>query len=276
MDDYGKYAKLPTALEQLRNFDAALKKEGLSLDAGISFMWTDNEMAYTVTPYDVIVFGHIGSDGIHYGLLSDFGTVPDLENAFVVCLSPTDYGDHIKLVAKNAAEFVDLLYTMKSAVAVSNFLLMSEQAHYQKFLKYSKESEGEYPEYEAVTNRVIEKMKDSLGCQTIEDVYQYVEVEVKEERAKQTVLATHDGLGVVPINNTTGQQERFQVEKDVAVDLEQAEAFFARAPIESRLAFIRDAQFFYHTEDDPGLKRMILKEMRKLNLMEESDRLERG
>ncbi|PSL41653.1 hypothetical protein B0H99_102337 [Planomicrobium soli] len=276
MDNYGKYAKLPVTLEKLKNFDAALEKEGLSLDAGFSFMWTDNEMAYNVTPYDVIVFGHIGSDGIHYGLLSDFGTVPDLENAFVVCLSPTDYGDHIKLVAKNAAEFVDLLYTLKSAVAISNFLLMSERAHYQKFFKESKEREGEYPEYEAVTNKVIEKMKESLGCRTIEDVYQYVEIEVKEDRAKKTVLATHDGLGVVPMNNATSQQERFQVEKDVPVDLKQAEAFFARAPIESRLAFIRDAQFFFHTEDDPGLKQMILKEMRRLDLVEESERLERG
>lgn len=94
-----------------------------------------------MSPYDVIPFANIGCDGIHYGFITDFGMVSDLENAFIACISPMDDFDaHIKIVARNIREFVSLVCTMKSATEI-NFNLIKEEERYISLLKEQKKKE---------------------------------------------------------------------------------------------------------------------------------------
>jgi hypothetical protein len=55
---------------------------------------------YFITPPDLITFISTGGDGIHFGFLTDFGQVEDLEEAYIVCVSPTN-DPPLKIVARN-------------------------------------------------------------------------------------------------------------------------------------------------------------------------------
>ncbi|MDQ0862303.1 hypothetical protein [Bacillus sp. V2I10] len=173
----GKYLKMSSTFEQLRKLEEILKKEGDSLGEDLNLFLHSERFAYDVTPYDVITFASTGMDGLHFGLLTDFGTVLDIENAFVVCVSPMDYGEHIKIVARNIMEFVGLICTMKSAVAISNFIFFQEEARYVDYLKELKQQEND--EYTEKANYIIANLMSTIKCELIDDVYDYVERKVK-------------------------------------------------------------------------------------------------
>src|SRR5690606_25918971 len=173
MNYLGKYLQMPPTFEKLKKLELILEKEGYSLERDLGLILQCDYFAYDVTPYDVITFASTGCDGIHFGLLTDFGTVSDLEDAFVVCISPMDFGSHIKIVARNIREFVGLICTMKDAVTVSNFNHMKEEEEYLRLLKKLKQEDSENEEYIERANYVAEKIKSAIGCEIIEDVYHY-------------------------------------------------------------------------------------------------------
>ncbi|WP_430183044.1 hypothetical protein [Peribacillus simplex] len=228
---------------------------------------------YEVTPYDVIPFANIGCDGIHYGFLTDFGRVSDLENAFIVCISPMDFDAHIKIVAQNIREFVSLVCTMRDATTISNINLIKEEEQYISLLKELKKEENE--EYEEQTNYIAEMIRSTVGCEIIEDIYHYVEKEVMTAREQQTILSTLDGIGIVTIDSTNSKHYIYKLEKDREINLEDVKSFFYSATTESKLAFIRDAQFTYLISDEIELKELIINEMIKLGLNDEARRLKR-
>lgn len=252
----GKYLEMPTTFEKLRKAEEILEKEGHSLeelDLNLEF----GRIAYDVTPYDVITFASTGMDGIHFGLLTDFGTVTDLENAFVVCISPMDFGEHIKIVARNIREFVGLLCTMKSAVEISDF-------NYTQEIKQN--------DHEEHIDNVIEKLMAIIKCELIDDEYDYIEKKVKIEREQQIILSTQDGIGVVPIENKNLNHTIYKLEKDNKVNLNEVRKFFNTSTIESKLAFIRDVQFTFLI-DEEELMGFVIDEMIKLGLTDEVNRL---
>ncbi|WP_144528127.1 hypothetical protein [Peribacillus simplex] len=192
MSYLGKYLKMPPTFEKLQKLEKVIEKEGYSLDSDLSLCLQLDFPHYEITPYDVLPFANIGCDGIHYGFLTDFGMVSDLENAFIVCISPMDdFDSHIKIVARNIREFVSLVCTMKGAAEISNFNIIKEEDQYIRLLKELKKEENE--EYVEEASYVVEKIRSSLVCKIIEDVYHYVEKEVMTAREKQTMLSTLDG-----------------------------------------------------------------------------------
>ena len=90
---------MPPTIEKLHKLDKEIEKKGYSL-GDLSLFLEFDFSPYESTPYDVITFASTGCDGIHFGFLTDFGTVSDLENAFVVCISPMDFDSHIKIVTR--------------------------------------------------------------------------------------------------------------------------------------------------------------------------------
>lgn len=71
--NFGKY-EIPSDLKQLMEFDHwhEIKGNIKVLDATIGLMPEIEGFRYYSTPCDVVVFGSIGCDGIHYGFLTDF------------------------------------------------------------------------------------------------------------------------------------------------------------------------------------------------------------
>lgn len=269
--NYGKYVNLPPTLVRLAELDKKLKKEGYSLDMDISLCLHEERYAYDVTPYDVITFASIGADGIHFGLLTDFGTVTDLEEAFIVCVSPMDHGDHIKIVARNLSEFVRLVCTVGDAAAIANFLLFEEENEYRDYLE-ELEQEREEDEYAESAFFVINQLKTILDGPLIEDVYQYVEREVKKRREDQIILSTLDGLGIVPFNHKSNNHDLYKLEKDMTINLADVRTFLNKASRESKLAFIRDVHFTF-LMDDKEHRDIIIDEMYGLGLSDELNRL---
>ncbi|TDL92062.1 hypothetical protein E2R55_03075 [Vibrio vulnificus] len=268
----GKYLKMPPTIEKLNNLEKDIEKEGYSL-GDLSLFLEFDFSPYENTPYDVITFASTGCDGIHFGFLTDFGAVSDLENAFVVCISPMDFDSHIKIVARNIREFVNLVCTMKDALTISNFNILEEEGQYIRLIKELKQVEPEDEEFEENANYVVEKIIATLGSELIEDVYHYVERKVKTEREQQTILPTLDGLGIIPVESVTSNHILYKLEKDMKINLEEVKSFFNSATTESKLAFIRDAQFTYLISDEIELKELVINEMIKLGLNDEVGRL---
>jgi hypothetical protein len=263
---------MPPTIEKLHKLEREIEKEGHSL-SDLSLYLEFNFSPYENTPYDVITFASTGVDGIHFGFLTDFGTVSDLENAFVVCISPMDFDSHIKIVARNIREFLNLVCTMKDALTISNFNILEEEGQYIRLLKELKQVEPEDEEFEEDANYVVEKIIATFDSERIEDVYHYVEGKVRTEREQQTILSTLDGLGIIPVENITSNFLPYKLEKDMTIDMEEVKAFFNSATTESKMAFFRDVQFTYLIADEIALKELVIHEMKKLGLQDEVDRL---
>ncbi|MCT4476537.1 hypothetical protein [Peribacillus sp. NPDC101480] len=272
MSYLGKYLKMPPTIEKLHKLEKEIEKEGHSL-SDLSLYLEFDFSPYENTPYDVITFASTGVDGIHFGFLTDFGTVSDLENAFVVCISPMDFDSHIKIVARNIREFLNLVCTMKDALTISNFNILEEEGQYIRLLKELKQVEPEDEEFEEDANYVVEKIIATFDSERIEDVYHYVEGKVRTEREQQTILSTLDGLGIIPVENITSNFLPYKLEKDMTIDMEEVKAFFNSATTESKMAFFRDVQFTYLIADEIALKELVIHEMIKLGLQDEVDRL---
>lgn len=256
--------KMPKLYNQLKTLDKKLQKEGYSIDDQFGLRLTEDFPHYLVTPLDVISFGDIGTDGIHYGFLTDFGRVQDLEEAFIVLIAPMDFGDQHKIVAKNFREFLNLAWTTGNAIDVANFKLVKTEDDYAQMLSDFKESHKEMgDDYRRETGHVLKRIREEFDVQPIESIYEYIEIEVKAAREKQIVVSTLDGLGVV---GEEGVHTKFEVKEDEDVDVEQLKAFLATSSKESMLAFIRDVQFTNHFFDDFELDKVIRQELQKLGL----------
>ncbi|PJN86848.1 hypothetical protein [Bacillus sp. mrc49] len=272
MSYLGKYLNMPPTIDKLHTLEKEIEKKGYSL-SDLSLYLEFDFSPYETTPYDVITFASTGVDGIHFGFLTDFGTVSDLENAFVVCISPMDFDTHIKIVARNIREFLSLVCTMKGALSISNFNIFEEEEQYIQYLQEQNQVKPEDKEFEEEAKYVVEKIIAAFGSEPIEDVYHYVEIKVREQRAQQTIFPTLDGLGIIPVDNVTSSHILYKLEKDMTIDLAEMKAFFYSATTESKLAFIRDVQFTYLITNEIALKEMVIHEMIKLGLQDEVDRL---
>ncbi|WKA51602.1 hypothetical protein QWY22_03090 [Planococcus liqunii] len=261
-----KMDRLPPTLQKLKDFDKELERQGSSLDEWIGFSIVGDESRYNLTPLDVIPFAATGVDGNHFGLLTDFGMISNLEEAPIVCVTPMNFGEHVKIVARNLKEFLDLIYTVTDFSAIANFTYFQDKQDYRKLLNNLRNDET----YEERVEK-LESMKAEFGLHAIEDVYRFVEVELKEARQRQIALPTLDGLGVVA-QKGNGDLPLYPVHEDMKIDIGDMRKFLAAAPVESRLAFIRDAQFTNILEE-PEIKQLVLAELKRMDLPVERKRL---
>ncbi|MBK5482669.1 hypothetical protein JFV29_12325 [Peribacillus sp. TH16] len=105
-----------------------------------------------------------------------------------------DFGEHIKIVARNIMEFMGLVCSMKRAIAISNFIFFQEEARYLDYLKELKQQEND--EYTEKAIYIIAKLMSTIKFKLIDDVYDNVERKVKTERKNQITLPALDGIGI--------------------------------------------------------------------------------
>ncbi|UHA72177.1 hypothetical protein [Paenibacillus sp. 481] len=250
---FGKYTdRLPPTLLQLVELAEELKTRDKPLE--LSMHVDDNGYHYASTPLDVISFGSNGCDGIHYGFLTDFGTVEHLEEAYIVCVSPMDFGDEVRIVARNLTQFLSLLL-WDDGLLCNRF--ESAAAYEQYKLDCAAQGPTDYGDlvqYEAEQQEIRALVQARWGIGPLDNPFHYIE-EVNRQRTKEVALLTSDGLGVVPISKgvtaalvnleTTFEHTHIAYvwldDADV-IELEDVKKYFAVASLESKLAFIRDAQ----------------------------------
>jgi hypothetical protein len=270
--NYGNYS-IPEQLELVIEMQKQLEKDGL-LEyedlLGYYFSYDGLESRYLNTPLDVISFARPGSDGIHYGFLTDFGDLSDLSNAYIVRVSPMDFDDPVKIVAKNFHDFMRIISF--SANAPDIFDISTSKDEFEQFLK-------EYPELSTginneKQNKVREMITNKFQLEPIDSLYDYLQ-KVKQERENEIVVSTEDGIGVV--NQTTNLDVKdptiFELDKEQALNIDSVKHFFENSPFESKLVFLRDAQSKGLLYDNEEVKLYLKEQLRSLNLNDEAERL---
>ena len=248
---------MPDLLQSIIQWEKEIAPEVPYLDTPTGFYLTFNENdngGYRCSPVDSIMFADTGYDGIHYSLLTDFGRVTNLNEAPVIRVSPMDFGNCVRMVAKNIRDFFTLHFFGHEGLLLLDFESKEEYLHYLQSQDDAQASEHfDREKWDRERAIVREEAVKAFNLERIEDGFGYVQ-ELQAQRKKDSVLKTLDGLGIVPLGEREEAKEyiphpwrRIDFSD---VDLNELKAFVHNAEMETLLAFIRDfqLQYFNHSE----------------------------
>ncbi|HWO53848.1 MAG TPA: hypothetical protein VNM49_05610 [Paenibacillus cookii] len=239
--NFGKYA-VPKALQVLAEIDQGLQAKGGNLDEGLSFYLVHEEnFRYFNTPCDVVVFGNTGADGIHYGLLTDFGTAATLDEAPVVCVSPMSFDRPVRIVAENLEHFLSL--NMNDSGLFYNHFRSEED--YARFLGEQDDDSPYRPseEEEERAEHIRQQVRDRLHLPQIDHPYRYVR-ELQAKRDRDAWIRVRGGLHVLrpPGRYAPFSGERFHVDPEGRFETEEIFRFLDDAEPPAVMALVRDLQ----------------------------------
>ena len=267
--NFGKY-DVPQTLQTLIELEKELGDSEHFYD-GLHFYLSLTDFRYFNTPSDVIVFGYIGADGIHYGFLTDYGSVSDLEEAPIVCVCPMDFDQPTRIIAKNLREFLRVNCT-------DDPLFYNYFANEDRYVAFKKEQEVEHASYppseQQLSNqaRIKNFLEENIQMPIIENPYDYIQT-VRLARQKMVRINTQDGLGVITPLLAHETHMPFEIHKDIDLDLAALNAYFSTAPKPSQYAIYRDIQLHYVLSDEPQLEKIVLESMLNIGLIDEAKRL---
>lgn len=269
--NFGKY-DVPPTLQKLIDLHNILGDEE-QFYLGLNFYLSLEDFRYYNTPSDVVVFGSFGVDGIHYGFLTDYGSVPDLEAAPIVCVLPMDFERPTRIIAKSLREFLsvnltdsELFYTQFDCEedyldARAQWAAEAADAPYQ-------ESENEKVVRESVTKFLMENIEIPM----IDNPYRYVQT-VEQVRQKNVSVQTQDRLGVTTPLLQGEEHIIFPIHEQTDPDLELLQEYLDSAPVASRLALFRDIQLNYILPDNQDLYKIVVEAMVNMEQINEVIRL---
>jgi hypothetical protein len=269
--NFGKY-DVPPTLQRLIDLQKVLGDPN-QFYQGLKFYLILENFRYFNTPSDVVTFGNIGLDGIHYGFLTDYGSVIDLEVAPIVCVSPMDFERPTRVVAKNLCEFLRVNLT-------DSVLFYNQFDSEEKYLKARERwvAEAASSRYQPsedeklIQDKVIKLLKENIQIPTIDNPYCYVQ-NVQLERNSNVSVQTQDGLGVIAPLLQGEKHIQFLIQKDTNPELELLQEYLNSAPVASRLAIFRDLQLNYVLADNPELNNIVINSIINMELIDEANRL---
>lgn len=269
--NFGKY-DVPPTLQRLIDLQNDLG-DPEQFYLGLNFYLSLENFRYFNTPSDVVVFGNIGLDGVHYGFLTDYGSVTNLEVAPIVCVCPMDFERPTRVVARNLSEFLrvnltdgELFYNQFGSE--ENYLLAKDQWVTEAANSPYQASEDE----KLVRERVTKFLKEIIQMPNIENPYRYVQ-NIESERQSKIIIQTQDGLGVTTPLLQDEKHIPFPMQTDIEPELELLQEYLYSTPVASRLALFRDLQLSYVLHDNQGLLKMVTDAMINLELIDEANRL---
>ena len=171
--NFGKY-DVPPTLQILIDLEEALG-EREHFYYGFNFYLSMTNFRYFNTPSDVIVFGNIGADGIHYGFLTDYGSAVELEETPIVCVCPMDFEQPTRIIAKNLRDFLCINST-DSALFYNYF------ANEESYLATRKQWDDEavHSSYRSseqelsVRKYIANSLKENIEMPIIDNPYRYI------------------------------------------------------------------------------------------------------
>lgn len=267
--NFGKY-DVPPTLQILIDLEKELRESELFYE-GLHFYLSLTDFRYFNTPSDVIVFGHIGADGIHYGFLTDYGSVSELEEAPIVCVCPMDFDQPTRLIAKNLREFLRINCT-------DDALFYNDFTNEDSYLSFKAEQEVDnvlHPLSEIQSSnkvRIKSFLEENIQMPIIDNPYRYIQM-IRLQRQKMVSIKTQDGLGVIAPSLAHETHIPFEINQDIDLDLAALKAYFSTASIRSHYAIFRDIQLHYVLSDEPLLRKIVLESMINIGLTDEANRL---
>ncbi|MFB7138383.1 hypothetical protein ACFCYN_01815 [Gottfriedia sp. NPDC056225] len=270
--NYGKY-EIPKTLANAINLQSELKSEGVTQFGelgGLFFSYEKIDTRYLNTPLDVIQFASTGSDGVHFGFLTDFGQVNDLENAYIVRVSPMDSDDPVQIVARNLRDFLRLLCYAPGAVEIVDVTTDEDTFHSVPEIAATQTIEG----YDAEVRKALQQR---FSLEPINSIEGYLN-EVKNERESEILLPTEDSLGITNKSATIMEEPKNQKlfkfdDNALSLDTDEVVHFFETSSVEAKLVFLREAQSKALLYDDEELKLYLSKQLHLMNLEDEAVRI---
>lgn len=174
----------------LIRLEEKLVREGETLDT-IGFIPIVQEFAYPITPIDVIPFANTGGNGIHFGFLTDFGQITDLNEAPIVCVSSTN-DPPIRLVAPTICEFINMACSVPHVELIETCWPWNDMEMTEGILE-----EYRSDDYQKKRDKLLIRLRETFRSNEL-DVAECVH-RALHERNSNIILPTYDGLGVVPI-----------------------------------------------------------------------------
>ncbi len=254
--DFGNYEK-PQILQKLEDYQKKEKANWENLE-----FWIDYERYYSITPIDVIPFASTGNNGIHFGFLTDFGKIKDLEKAPIVAIAPT-YDPPINIIAKNIEQFLSFVAYSEQASLLADIYENEKAFEFRKnqYLEWQMEEK-----HVLKRKKTIELLKKDFGIEKENKVISKINT-FKNERKKIINTETSDGIGLVLRNNE--KVSNFEYNKDS----KKVKEFLDNSNLNSRLKFYREATFQYILSDDydKEIKKLIVNYLEKDGLKKESE-----
>lgn len=267
---YGSY-EIPDEIYKLYEFEAELNDIDLSLDIK-GFRPSIHDDSYPITPPDLIPFANTGGDGIHFGFLTDFGKVPTLTEAPIVCVSPTN-DPPIRYMAHNINEFLNLVSSVPHAEMLESFWSNPVEAYIQEeiLVFYRDVPPDRKEEYE----KVSELFKNKFSTTQV-NIAHYLQ-EAQKKRSNSISISTLDGLGVIGGEEENSTYTKYQFDFNQPIDdneLKRINKYLKESSRIEKLAFIRDANYSYILTPDYEEKffYLIIELMQSMNLHDEVQR----
>lgn len=262
--NYGKYS-VPAKLSQLIALQQDLNNQKLSKYGdllGYYFALERLDVRYLNTPLDVIPFARPGADGIHFGFLTDFGQTRTLDDAYIVRVSPMDFDDPVKIVARNLHDFIRIIFYYPCAMDMLD-ITQSKYSVEQWLEKYSDISDEK--------KEVRNWFQQAFQPEPIKCLFEYLH-SVSKERESKIVIKTEDGIGVV-IKTSEVEEQLFDFNGLEYLHLADVKHFFTHSSDEAKLAFFRDAQSKGLTFEHHELKAYLKEQLLLLHLNDEAERI---
>ncbi|MFF2480768.1 hypothetical protein [Paenibacillus sp. NPDC058071] len=272
-EHYGAYEVPPT----MRKLIELEQEMGKAMDRQLGLCLTRSDFRYISTPPDFIPFATPGVDGIHYCFATDFGSVPNLEEANIAVVSPMDFGDAVWFVARNLHDFLRIVCT-DGDVLYNNFKTRDAYLAYTK----RREAARAEPGYKAEDNKRVQahdRLRAAFGLSDITDLADYMDG-LKRERMAKAAVMTRDTIGVMPLRRGEGdgpsaeRTEPPMIEKIPQDERELTEAFAKAATSELKLAIVRELQYDNALYDNQSMLLICMRELERLGLRDERNRLE--
>lgn len=273
--NYGKYW-IPERLKQLVELQQQLNDSGQLKYGDLLGYYFSNEgieNRYLNTPLDVIPFARPGVDGIHFGFLTDFGQVDDLNNAYIVRVRPMDFDSPVHIVASNIDDFIRNICYFPNAMDMLDMTSSEEDiiAFLKGFSRLPTEDILTKEEY-MIQRSVIEKFK----LEPIKNFGKYFS-KLHQQRHLDTILPTKDHLRIVANGLTLEEVQNnnvyFDHEGVDQLSISEVSSFFEMASYSAKLVFLREIQSRGLIWDNDVIKIYLKDQLRIMNLIDEAERI---
>lgn len=134
----------------------------------------DGDGGYECTPERSITFARTGMDGIHYAWTADRDGDADLEEAPVICVSPMDFGNCVRPVARNIRDFFSLTFYGHDLLLLNDF---ESRASYEKAVRRQERENANSPylrEWGEEVRKLAHEARARFGLAPIADPYGYI------------------------------------------------------------------------------------------------------
>ncbi|WKA54763.1 hypothetical protein [Planococcus shixiaomingii] len=271
--NYGKY-EIPERLKQIIELQQHLNEvDQLKYGDLLGYYFSDEGISarYLNTPLDVIPFARPGVDGIHFGFLTDFGQVKELQEAYIVRVSPMDFDNPVHVVARNIEDFISTICFYPDSMEILDMTSLRKEV--LEFLCHNpmipKETMLTNQEYN-IHRIVCEKFQ----LKPIGNFENYFHL-LHQQRGLDAILPTLDHIGVVKKEEATKASLNniilLNLKNKDEITLPEVKSFFETAVYEAKLVFLRDGYSKGLIWDQEDIKLFLSEHLLLMDLPDEAE-----